>query len=374
MYSKMSAASPVVVVLHKDDAVTIDFSVAGPNGGWCSVTQAVMGGKSGNVPCNSLQREPVVQLDPPAIAPAPAPASPEVALTLPTARASRIPRSPPNDSTQKLVKRLCDEAAAFQKLAPQLVGQETLHQRALAAPRFKMRVGDAAKHPQAADWKEHEIVSEYAFALLGRQIHELRQVTSVDGKRVAGETQAQDALAKLITGNDDQRKRRALEQLERYGLRGGATDFGQILLLFSRGSVERYEITISGPRLMGTVATQVFHYQQLDGPQALTVFRGNSAAGAGTTERLSVQGEIWVREADGQPVRITMSATDSATDSATGKDKPLREEATVDYAMSEFGTLLPVETTQRELRAGEEVAQNRFSYRGFHRFETRAPE
>lgn len=263
------------------------------------------------------------------------------------------------DSTQKLVKRLGDEAAAFQKIAPQLVGRETLHQRALAAPRFKVRVGDAAKQAQAADWKKHEIVSEYAFALLGQQIHELRQVTSVDGKRVAGETQAQDALAKLITGNDDQRKRRALEQLEKYGLRGAATDFGQILLLFSRGNIERYEITATGPRLMGTVATQVFHYQQLDGPQALTIFR------AAATKRLSVQGEIWVREADGLPVRITMTATDSSGD----KDKPLREEATVDYAMSAFGTLLPVETTHRELRGGEEVAENKFSYRDFHRFE-----
>ena len=88
-----------------------------------------------------------------------------------------------DDGTQKLVKRLGDEASAFQRVAPTLVGRETLHQRALAPPRFKMRVGDAAKQAQAADWKEHEIVSEYAFALLGRQIHELRQVTSVDGKR-----------------------------------------------------------------------------------------------------------------------------------------------------------------------------------------------
>jgi hypothetical protein len=275
-----------------------------------------------------------------------------------------------DDATQKLVDRLGDEAAAFQKIAPELVGRETLHQRALAPPRFKMRVGDAAKQSQAAVWKEHQIVSEYAFALLGRQLHELRQVTSVDGKRVAAEKQAQDALAKLIIANDDERKQRALQQLEKYGLRGGATDFGQILLLFSRGSVERYEITASGPRLMGTVATQVFHYQQLDGPQALTVFRGNSTTGAATAQRLSVQGEIWVREADGLPVRVTMMATDSGAD----MDQALREEATVDYAMSEFGTLLPVETTQRELRAGEEVAENQFSYRDFHRVKARPGE
>ncbi len=261
-----------------------------------------------------------------------------------------------DERTQKLVERLAREADAFQKIAPEVVGRETLHQRALGAARFKIRVSDPA-------WKEREIVSEYGFALLGGQeIHEVRQVTSVDGKRVAGESQAQEALGKLVTGNDDQRKKRALQQLEKYGLQGAATDFGQILLLFSRGSAERYEITAGGPRLLGTVPTEVFRYRQLDGPQALTVFRKDSAA---VPQRLSVEGEIWVREADGLPLRITMTATDDS------KGGGLREEATVDYGMSEFGTLLPVETTQRELHSGEEVAENKFSYSDFRRFGTK---
>src|SRR5580658_10994918 len=105
-----------------------------------------------------------------------------------------------DDRIQKLTARLADEAEAFQKIAPELVGRETLHQRALTAPpRFKVRTGNAAKQPAVAAWKEHEIVSEYGFTLLGgREIHELRQVTSVDGKQVAGENQAQKALAKLV--------------------------------------------------------------------------------------------------------------------------------------------------------------------------------
>ncbi len=269
-----------------------------------------------------------------------------------------------DERTQKLAERLAREAEAFEKIAPQLLGRETLHQRVMAPPaRFKLRVGDAATHPPVATWKEREIVSEYAFALLGREIHELRQVISVDGKSVAGETQAQDALAKLVTGRDDERKKRALEQLEKYGLQGAATDFGQILLLFTRANQERYELTATGPRLLGTMPTQVFHYQQLDGPHALTVFRGDTAAHTqAQTQRLSVEGEIWVREADGLPLRITMAATDSTT------DKTLREEATVDYAISEFGALLPVETTHRELRSGVEVAENKFTYAEFHRF------
>ena len=39
--------------------------------------------------------------------------------------------------------------------------------------------------------------------------------------------------------------------------------------------------------------------------------------------------------------------------------------------MSEFGTLLPVETTHRELRSGDEVAENKFTTRDFHRFGAR---
>ena len=265
-----------------------------------------------------------------------------------------------DESTQKLADRLAREAEAFERIAPQLLGRETLHQRVMAPPaRFKLRVGDAATHPPIATWKEREVVSEYAFTLLGREIHELRQVTSVDGKQIASENQAQDALAKLLTGKDDERKKRALDHLEKYGLQGAATDFGQILLLFSRGNQERYEITAAGPRLLGTVPTQVFHYKQLDGPQALTVFRGDAPA---KTQHLSVEGEIWVREADGLPLRITLTATDLTS------DKALREEATVDYAMSEFGALLPVETTHRELRSGVEVAENKFTYSEFHRF------
>src|ERR1700680_3024453 len=91
-----------------------------------------------------------------------------------------------DEHTQKVVERLGREADAFQKIAPEVVGRETLHQRALSAPpRFKIRVGEADKEPAAAAWKEREIVSEYGFALLGgREIHEVRQVTSVDGKQV----------------------------------------------------------------------------------------------------------------------------------------------------------------------------------------------
>ena len=265
-----------------------------------------------------------------------------------------------DERTQKLTERLTREADTFQMNAPQVVGRETLHQRTLVPlPRRKIRVGKAVEQESEEIWQEREIVSQYGFAALGPAVHELRQVMWVDGKQVADERKAQDELARLVTGNDDQRRRRSLQQIEKYGLRGTVTDFGQILLLFSRASIERYEITYMGLRMLSPTRMLVFHYKQLDGPQALSVYRQDQR---GQVQHLSVEGEIWVRESDGLPLRVTLNATDNSSDQA------LREEATVDYAASEFGTVLPLQTIHRELRAGMLVTENKFTYGAFHRF------
>src|SRR5260370_159218 len=66
MYSQMSVSSPVLVVLHKGDVVTIDFSFTDSSGSWCGVTQSGEGGKSGHVLCDSLRRESTASLGPPA--------------------------------------------------------------------------------------------------------------------------------------------------------------------------------------------------------------------------------------------------------------------------------------------------------------------
>ena len=268
-----------------------------------------------------------------------------------------------DERTQQLLDRLAQEAEAFEKVAPQLMGVETLNQRALTPPpRFKLRVGQAAEQPLTATWQQREIISEYGFAVFGSgAIQELRLVIAVNRKHVADEKKAQDDLASLVTGNNDQRKRRALQQLEKYGFRGGATDFGQILLLFSRSTQERYEITYEGERDAGEGRVQAFRFQQLDGPEALTLFRQGHVE---QPRHLNVEGEIWVREPDGAPVRITMVATDRSSDQA------VREEAAVDYEPSEFGAMLPVETNHKESRAGSVVTENKFRYAGFHRFGT----
>src|SRR5690349_11242840 len=88
-----------------------------------------------------------------------------------------------DERTQKLAARLAEEASAFERIAPQVLGEETLSQQALKPPpRFRPRIGDAAKAPPKPVWQHREIVSEYAFAKFSEEsgaLHELRQVTSV---------------------------------------------------------------------------------------------------------------------------------------------------------------------------------------------------
>lgn len=92
MYSKMSTKTPVVEILKKGDQVTIDFSMDGPTGDWCSVTQLREGGKHGNIQCDSLLREEVVIGT---HSSASLPRQPTT-LNLKTTRATFIPRAPLN--------------------------------------------------------------------------------------------------------------------------------------------------------------------------------------------------------------------------------------------------------------------------------------
>src|SRR5512142_1933910 len=61
-----------------------------------------------------------------------------------------------DDRTQQLVTTLSREADAFRKLAPDVVGEETLFQRAMKPPKrgFHIRVGASAKNPPQPVWQE----------------------------------------------------------------------------------------------------------------------------------------------------------------------------------------------------------------------------
>jgi hypothetical protein len=223
-----------------------------------------------------------------------------------------------------------------------------------------LRVGNATKEVPKPEWQERDVVSEYSFAAVGPEHapHEMRQVVSVDGRKIQESKKAQDELAKLVVATDDQRKLDALRKFESLGLRGGATDLGQLLLLFDRGQQERYEFLPQGIRSKDGVDAAVIGYRQLDGPEAVTIYRGKSPAG----QKMRMEGEIWARSTDGMPLRITMTV------SGMDDDSFFRQEILVDYQMSEFGMLLPATIQHKEWRGADMVAENRFTYANFRKF------
>ncbi len=265
-----------------------------------------------------------------------------------------------DELTQKMTARVSEEAEALLKIATDVVGTETLHQSAVKpSSRFHPRTGTVLP---AAQWVEHNITSEYGFARFATEsgaIHELRRVTTSDGHKIAESKKAQDELARAMTATDDNSKKELLKQFEKYGLTGAASDFGQLLLLFTRRGIQRYEFTYKGSKMIGYDKTLVFAYKQIDGTEALTVFDAKKHDKA---QHMRLEGEIRVRADDFVPLQITLSAhTGDAPNS-------LREDAAVTYKMSDFGALLPVSTEHQEFRNGKVVAQNRFTYSDFHKF------
>jgi hypothetical protein len=266
-----------------------------------------------------------------------------------------------DERTQQLVQRLSQEADAFRKLAPNVVGQETLFQRAQKPPKggFRVRIGASATNAPQPAWQERRIISEYSFASFageGGAIHELRRVTSLDGRKLQDSKKAQDELAAIVMAGDDKRKKELLTQFEKYGLVGAVTDFGQLLLLFTSGDVNHYEFTFRRMENQGTSRLLVFGYQQIDGAEALTVV---DARRGQETRNVRLSGEVWVQENSFLPVRVTL---------VSGSQELVREEASVEYAMSPFGAVLPFFTDHHELRGTTVVSENKFSYTDFHKF------
>jgi hypothetical protein len=266
-----------------------------------------------------------------------------------------------DERTQQLVASLSREADAFRKIAPDLVGQETLFQRAVKPPKggFHIRVGANAQKAPEPVWQERRILSEYSFAAFsgeGGAMHELRRVTTVDGRTLKDPKKAQQELADIVSAPDDKRKKELLEQFEKYGLLGAVTDFGQLLLLFTSGDVLHYEFTYRRIENQGNAHLLVFGYQQIDGPEGLTVIDARRGASA---QNVRIGGEVWVRENNFIPVRITLATV----------QEDVREEASVDYSMSAYGALVPYWTEHRELRGGKVVAENKFSYTDFRKFD-----
>jgi hypothetical protein len=261
-----------------------------------------------------------------------------------------------------VLSRVSEEAEVFRRVAPQTLSQETLTQRSLKSqPRFRPRIGAAADTPVPfqAQYLMREIISEYSFASLRESpnaIHEFRQVTSVDGRRISTPANARHALSLGLRSDDDRARKRMLEDFQKNGLRGAATDFGQLILLFTRREIGNYDFRIEGPDRIGADDALRLGFEQRQGSTSLLVFEGRKVV------RSRLEGRLWVRRKDGVPLRIFLRSE------RVEHGKAHRHEAVVDYASTPFGALAPASVKHEEYVDNLLVTENLFGYTPFQKF------
>jgi hypothetical protein len=270
--------------------------------------------------------------------------------------------SPAQSSLPDLLSRVAEEAEMLQQNAPKSLSREVLEQRALMpATRFRPRIGKkatAAVPPPRL--LVREIVSEYSVGILKesavRNLTELRQVISVDGRKIQSPERARHALSLGITSPDDRIRKRMLEDFARHGLVDIATDYGIILLAFSKRGLENMNVALAGEEQVGADAAWVLNWQQTSPDAGMLEFLGNQAS------RLALEGRLLVRQSDGLPLRIQSW---SEHPQATHK---IRDEATVDYVQSAHGFLTPASVIHRHLVDGQVITENLYRYEPFKMF------
>jgi hypothetical protein len=258
----------------------------------------------------------------------------------------------------KMTGRVAEEAEVFAHTARAVLSEEKLEQRTRKPVSRLPRVGDSAIRP-GDEFLTREIVSEYGYSSFKDSpaaLHEFRTVISVDGKKVLAPGKARKALTLGVKSTDDNTKKQMLRDFEKHGLVGAATDFGQLILLFTKRRLADYEFKVVGLDRIGADTLTVIIFKQKSGQEALTIFAGNAAL------RTELQGAIWVRNPDYLPMRIKLL-------SARKQDGyTINTEATVDYAMSAHGCILPAAVVHRDSIAGTLITQNIFQYSAFRKF------
>jgi hypothetical protein len=264
-------------------------------------------------------------------------------------------------SPSKILSRVAEEADLFQLKLPLALTQETLEQRAAMPPsRFKPRIGASATVLSKPRLVSHEVVSEYTVAPLksagSTSLVEFRQVVSVDGKVVQSAESARHALSLGVRTQDERARKRMLEDFAKSGLVDVASDYGLILLAFTRRGLENIQIGQPAANRIGANSALVFPWMQTSSASGELEFSGRQSV------RQALQGTLWVRAADGLPLRVEAWA-----EYGDSKRK-IRDEASVDYAMSQHGFLTPVSVVHRHIVDGQLMTENLYRYEPFRLF------
>src|SRR5580658_1483930 len=264
-------------------------------------------------------------------------------------------------STTQLLSRVSEEAALFQENLPKSLTQETLSQKAWMPPsRFQPSSGSKIVTAPKPRLVSHEVVSEYSVGPLknsdSHNLFEFRRVISVDGKAVRTVESARRELTLGIRSEDDAVRKRMLQDYAKYGLVDVATDYGLILLAFTKRGMDGLEIKPAGQDRIGADAVLIFNWKQSTSDAGELEFRGRQAV------RRALQGRLWVRASDGLPLRVQAWAEYEESKHL------IRDEASVDYVVSTHGFLTPTSVVHRHIVDRQLMTENLYRYDPFKLF------
>ncbi len=270
----------------------------------------------------------------------------------------------PDQPLEQVLSRVSEEAEAFRQIAPKILAREKLVQRAILPPRrFRPRLGSAALEPPKPQYRTREVISEYGFGTLAEApgaLHEFRQVVSVDGRSVASVEKARRTLTSGLRSADDEARKRMLEDFEKHGLTGAATDFGQVLLLFTRRRLGEYSFAWAGEGHVGAVPARILSFKQTAGSASFLIVEKRKAI------HQTLEGQLWVRERDSMPLRIVLLS--ECKDCRGG----VRQEATVEYLTADQGFLAPAIVVRRQMSGGNLLVEDSYEYTDFRLFQADA--
>lgn len=243
-------------------------------------------------------------------------------------------------------------ASEFWHNAPDFIARETMKQKAITAPKRHMRLGAKATEQYKPAMKEREIVSFYSISFFNARreaLREFREIVSIDGKDTGGAA-ARNKLRSTMESKNDKAKQALMDEFEKSTIGvASPTDFGQLILLFTRANLAKYNFDLKPRAQIGADRALVIAFRQKTGGEALRI------NDSGQHENQPLSGELWVRESDYQPLRITLSSTH------LDEGQEIRDEARVDYVSQSAHVFLPASIVHRRfiknIMAAENIAE-----------------
>lgn len=259
-----------------------------------------------------------------------------------------------------LLAALARHAEAFAAKARMAITEEILLQRSYGYPPHRHLAIGAAAAPMRASYQVHEVVSEYSVGPLkgapSSALLEARAIAARDGEAVQTREAARKRLKADLASGEERARKRTLEELAAMGLSDVATDYGTMLLAFTRAGMAELTLSPTGSAWVGAEEAAVYAWKQERG--GALEFRGRK------TVRRAMSGQIWLRLSDGMPLRVT---------AVTGHEEgahTLRDDASIDFAMSAFRCAVPASVAHRHWVDGKLLTENLYTYAPFRLFTT----